>query len=525
MLPRVSGNTVSQDESEAFLRLMNEDSTIYIWTLKYIEAEETKVAPRFEATQRLRALIDTRVSRRTGYLEALAHSVRSDPRNVALIDISMTQMRNHEQALTLGMIITTPSRYLGRSFRHHLEGRMHYRVQLREDVNWMLGLPILSERQRSRATGLLSECTAYADGPDPFMQLATRAPPSERPSRRHDGSSEERATPRGREDRAQAPKAPKAPKVSNQQGTATAPPYPRGDLIDLVASKKASTNQTRNFHSQAVHDEAFHQQAMERLEIYSAASEEKKHKKLRAVLEGVKNDRMKLTTAASSRQTGQTGEEGGQSSGSPAPKQPAASTRPVPSLTREEKLAQEYRQNLDRLNRHIEELERDSEIKSLSQVSAELKLGIRTMRLQGMQQLATTKRALIGQDGAGAPRGTAEAIEAVERIPSKGKGGGSKRESSTSHKFSGNKSSIHVSLTDPAEGWRPKVNNCNGCGQGEVVNRTNPNDTQSTIHHFLNSESDRLWCFERYATTNSRVHISESILKAELKTSNSESEI
>jgi hypothetical protein len=134
----------------------------------------------------------------------------------------------------------------------------------------LLRLLILSERQRSRATELLSECNAYADGSDspipgdPSMQPVTRAPTSarpstrhhptsERPSTRHHDSAEEGATPRSREDRAQAPKA------LNQQGTSSAPPYPRGDLIDLVASKKASTNQTRNFHSKAVHDEAFHQ--------------------------------------------------------------------------------------------------------------------------------------------------------------------------------------------------------------------------------------------------------------------------
>jgi hypothetical protein len=289
-------------------------------------------------------------------------------------------------------------------------------MQVREHVKWMLRLPILSARQRSRATELLSECNAYADGSDrptpddPSMQTATSAPTSERPPRRYHGSSKEGVAPRSREDRGQAPRG------SIQQGTSSAPPYPRGDLIDLVASKKASTNQTRQFHSQAVHQEAFYQQATERLEIYSTGSEEKKHKKLRAVLEGVKSDRMRSTAAASSQQTGQAGEKGGQSKGSPAPKEPAASKRSVPSLTWEEKLAQRYRQDLDQLNRNLEELERDSEIKSLGQVSTELKISIRTMRLQGVQQLATTKRALIGAGGAGAPRGTAEATEAVERF-------------------------------------------------------------------------------------------------------------
>ncbi|KAF7513677.1 hypothetical protein GJ744_007728 [Endocarpon pusillum] len=422
LIERVAEDRVSEDEREAFLRFMKQDSTIYVWTLKYIEAEETKVAPRVEVADRLRALIDTRFDRTVAYIEQLANVMQqSDPRNVALRDMSLGQLRNHEQALTFAMIIATPSAYVRRSFRNHLRERLNYRIQVRVDVNWMLGWPILSGRQRSRATELLSECDAYADGSDsptlgdPSMQPATRAPPSER----HHGSLEEGATPRSsREDRAQAPKASdqQGAASSNQQGTASAPPYPRGDLIDLVASKKASTNQTRKFHSQAVHDEAFLQQAMERLEIYSAVpSEEKKHKKLRAVLEGVRRDRVRLTTAASSQQTGQTGEEGGQSKGSPAPKQPAASTRPVPSLTRLEKLAQQYQRDLDQLNRHIEELERVSEIKSLSQVSAEVKIGIHTMRLQGMQHLDTTKRALIGAGGgAGAPRGTAEAIEAVE---------------------------------------------------------------------------------------------------------------
>lgn len=417
-----------EDESEAFIRLLVRDSAYHVWTLKYIEAEETKAAPRVEAMQRLRALMDTYLSRTIRHIEQISNSVIRDPRFIVMVDTSMDQMRNHDQALMLAMIITTPSAYVRGSFTNQLRTRLSYRKEIWKHVNWMLRLPILSERQRSRATEVLSECNAYADGSDsptrgdPSMQPATRAPTSarpstrhyptsERPSTRHHGSAEEGATPRSREDLAQAPKA------SSQQGTSSAPPpYPRGDLIDLVASKKASTNQTRNFHSQAVQDDAFHQQAMERLEIYSAVSEEKKHKKLRAVLEGVKSDRLRLTTAASSQQTGQTGEEGARSKGSPAPKQPAPSKRPVPSLTREEKLAQEYRRDLDRLNRHIEELERDSEIKSLSQVSEEVKIGIQTMRLQGMQHLATTKRALIGAGGAGAPRGTAEAIEAVERF-------------------------------------------------------------------------------------------------------------
>ena len=407
---------MSQDELDAFLRIMQQDNSLYVWTLKYLEAEETKIAPRVEVTQRLRALIDTHHRSTTIYIEILSSLGQSDLENIDLSGISMNLVRNQEQALMLAMIITTPSAYVRGSFRNCLKEKLPYRMQVREHVNWILRLPTLSARQRSRATKLLSECNAYADGSDsptpggPSMQPATRGPTSEKPSRRHHGSAEEGRTPRSREDRAQAPRA------SNQQGASSASLYPRGDLIDLVASKKASTNQTRQFHSQAVHDEAFHQQVRERLEIYSAVSEEKKHKKLRAVLEGVKSDRMSFNAAASSRQTGQTGEEGRQSKGSPAPKEPAASTRPVPSLTREEKLAQKYRQDLDQLNRHIEELERNSEIKSLSQVSAELKVGIRTMRLQGMQQLATTKRVLIGVGGASAPRGTAEAIEAVERF-------------------------------------------------------------------------------------------------------------
>ncbi|KAF7502107.1 hypothetical protein GJ744_007205 [Endocarpon pusillum] len=439
-IERVSKNGVTEHEAEDFVRFMYRDSTVYVWTLKYIEAEETKVAPRVEVMQRLRGLINTRFCLTISHTEILANMVQSAPRNVALTNMALAQLRSHEHALTLSMIITPPSEYVRRSFRNHLRERSSYRMQVRAEVNWMLGRPILSERQRSRATELLSECNVYADGSDsptqgdPSMQPATRAPPSERPSRRHHGSSEEGATPRSCEDHAQAPKASNQQGIassnqqeaassnqqgaasSNQQRTASAPPYPRGDLIDLVASKKASTNQTRKFHSQAVHNEAFRQQAIERLKIYSAASEEKKHKKLRAALESVKSDRMRLTTAASSQQTGQTREEEGQSKGSPAPKQPAASTRPVPSLTRQEKLAQQYRQDLDQLNQQIEELERDSEIKSLSQVSAELKIGIETMRLQGMQQLATTKRVIIGEGGPGAPRGTAEATEAVERF-------------------------------------------------------------------------------------------------------------
>lgn len=226
-------------------------------------------------------------------------------------------------------------------------------------------------------------------------------------------SSEEELAPRNGEDRAQVPE------VSIQQGSSMASPYPRGDLIDQVASRKASQNQIRQFHSQAMNHEAFYQQAIERLDIYSAGSEEGKRKKLTAVLKAVKVDRMRITAAASSQQAGKAGEEGGKSKGgSPTRKKPAASKKPPPRPTQEEKLAQQYRLDLDQVNRHLQELEMDSEIKPLSQASADLATGIRTMHFQAAQQLATSKCGLTqtGRGGAAAPRGTAELIEAVEKI-------------------------------------------------------------------------------------------------------------
>jgi hypothetical protein len=104
-------NTVLEDELEAFLRVMKQDSSLYVWALKYLEAEETKVAPRDEAIQRLRALIDTHHGRTTSYIEQLSRSVQSDPRDAVLINIFMTQLRMQELALMLSMVITTPSTY------------------------------------------------------------------------------------------------------------------------------------------------------------------------------------------------------------------------------------------------------------------------------------------------------------------------------------------------------------------------------------------------------------------------------
>ena len=407
-----------KDEVEAFHRVMAQDSSFLVWALKYLEAEETKSAPRAEVTQRLRALIDTHHVRTDDYLDQLKRSAQSSPGDAILVKLFISQLRQQEHALVLSMFITTPSQLVRTSFTRHIKQRSPYRIRVRELLKWMLGLPILSARQWSRAIEMLSECNAHADGSDsptpddPTVQAAAKsAPTSRRPSRGHHGSPEEGGPTRSREDRAPAPR------TSIQQGNTSAPPYPRGDLIDQVASKKASRNQTRQFHSQAVHHEAFYQQAMERLGLYSATSEEGKRKKLRAVLEGVKVDRLKLTAAVSSQQTGQAGEEEVKSkASSPTRKGLATSEKSVPSLTWEERLAQRYRQDLDQLNPYLEELERASEIKSLGQVSTELKVGIRTMYLQSVQQLATAKRTLFDADRAPAPRGTAEAIDAVEKF-------------------------------------------------------------------------------------------------------------
>lgn len=211
---------VLEDEVEAFRLVVAQDSSFLVWTLKYLETEETKVAPRAEVTQRLRVLVDTHHVRTHGYVDDLPRSAQSNPRDAFLIELFMSQLRKQEDALVLSMIVATPSQLVRTSFRLHIKQRSPYRKRVRELVGWMLGLPILSARQRSRATELLSECNAHADEPDrstpndPATQAAAKsALIVERPSRGHHGSLEEEGAPRSREDRAPASSA------STQQGT------------------------------------------------------------------------------------------------------------------------------------------------------------------------------------------------------------------------------------------------------------------------------------------------------------------
>jgi hypothetical protein len=102
--------------------------------LKYIEAEETKVVPRVEITQRLRALIDTCLRRRISHIEQVSRFEVTDQRGLVMFDTFSTHLKNYEQALMLAMIITTPSAYMRGSLRNRLRVELPYRMVIREHV-------------------------------------------------------------------------------------------------------------------------------------------------------------------------------------------------------------------------------------------------------------------------------------------------------------------------------------------------------------------------------------------------------
>ncbi len=162
-----------------------------------------------------------------------------------------------------------------------------------------------------------TDTRSHTQSPDnSHQQAATRAATSRQPPRRSDPFIERSMLPRSSSTAAadtqlaglslqQADPSPSIDQIgghSTRQGDPSPPSYQKGDLIDLVASRKATPEQLRSFKSQALSKETFYQQALDRLDIYSSSSEEQKGKRLRALLESVINERTKTTAGGSDEQ-------------------------------------------------------------------------------------------------------------------------------------------------------------------------------------------------------------------------------
>ncbi|KAF7512635.1 hypothetical protein GJ744_000896 [Endocarpon pusillum] len=413
--------TISKGQGQILVRSMIDDIGLFLWTLKLLEHQTSR------AKDRLWALIEA------SHAFLLTISQTGIPDRGIMRGITV---RRQEALFLTVIMVDNPIDEIQEYLEACLNEDKAFRIQVRVIIEKMLHTLSSSadnERLRVRLTRVKSisaqfdrdtDTRSHSQSPDnSHQQAATRAATSPEPPRRSDPSIGGGMVPRSSTAAAetqlagpslqQADPSPPPDQIGDlsiRQGDPSPPSYQKGDLIDRVASRKASREQLRSFKNQALSKETFYQQALDRVDIYSSRSEEEKRKKLRAMLESVRKERTKSKESPTKKE--------------PATAQPPASsatgTPPNPSrtMTREEKLAIQFRDSTALQRRFCEELEKVISELSLTQASTEAQRGIQVYRKKAASQLEDAKRAHLPADPAGAnpARGTAEAGKAYEEL-------------------------------------------------------------------------------------------------------------
>ena len=257
---------------------MVDDIMLYLWALKLLEHQTSR------AKDRLWSLIQACHV----FISIFNCQARLDPDE----RIGITDRR--QEMLFLTMIMVDPIDVIQKLLEIHLKEEELFRIQVRgitEKMLHTLSGSAGNERLRVRLARVKSmsvqfdrdtDTRLHTQSPDnSHQQTAIRVATSPEPLRRYDPSINRSIVPRSstaatdtqlaRLSLQQTDPSPPPNQIDDhsiQQETPLPPSYQKGDLIDLVASRKASPQQLRSFKSQALNKEAFYQQVLNRLDIY-----------------------------------------------------------------------------------------------------------------------------------------------------------------------------------------------------------------------------------------------------------------
>lgn len=432
--------TLPRRQGRDLLQIMVNDLLLFLWTLELVA----------DSTSRVKHYL-------WGLIEA-CHAFVSMLNQESIIggDLAVAISDRQQEMLFLTMVIADPPDGIQQYFEARLKEDEVFRTRIRVITEKMLhALPSDADKEwlRVRLTRVKTTIAQLDGGPDTqsrtqspgnsHQRAETRALTFPEPPRRYGPSIGSMTVPRSSTSAADAqlsrlslqqadPSSPPPDRIgdhSTRQGDPPAPSYLKNDLIDLVASRKASPAQQRSFKSQVLNNETFHQQSLDRIDIYASRSEEQKRRKLRAVLEGMRKEKANTAAGASGQQPSKKDEATKDSKESPTKKEPATvrpsassatvtTQSPPRTLTREEKLAIQYRASTALQNRFCEELENACPRLSLAEVSAEVQKAIQIYRHQAALRFEETRGALLpaGPVGADPPRGRAEANQAYEEL-------------------------------------------------------------------------------------------------------------